>query len=81
MVTCDGAGASYDLIARLDTLTARPGYQVKPKSLCSERANPRTATIEAVISTAQMAICATSKTSRTVIRRPILAVDPAFTTS
>ena len=28
MVTCDGAGASYDLIARLDTLTARPGYQV-----------------------------------------------------
>jgi Transposase DDE domain group 1 len=28
MVTCDGAGASHDLIARLDTLAARPGYQV-----------------------------------------------------
>jgi hypothetical protein len=28
MVTCDGAGASHDLIARLDALAARPGYQV-----------------------------------------------------
>jgi hypothetical protein len=28
MVTCDGAGASHDLIARLDTLAGRPGYQV-----------------------------------------------------
>lgn len=28
MVTCDGAGASHDLIARLDDLAARPGYQV-----------------------------------------------------
>jgi len=28
MVTCDGAGASHDLLARLDTLAARPGYQV-----------------------------------------------------
>src|SRR5260370_18498692 len=28
MVTCDGAGASHDLIARLDKLAARPGYQV-----------------------------------------------------
>ena len=28
MVTCDGAWASHDLIARLDKLTARPGYQV-----------------------------------------------------
>jgi hypothetical protein len=28
MVTCDGAGASHDLITRLDTLAARPGYQV-----------------------------------------------------
>jgi Transposase DDE domain group 1 len=28
LVTCDGAGASHDLIARLDTLAARPGYQV-----------------------------------------------------
>jgi hypothetical protein len=28
MVTCDGAGASHDLIGRLDTLAARPGYQV-----------------------------------------------------
>jgi len=28
MVTCDGAGASHDLIARLDTLAARRGYQV-----------------------------------------------------
>jgi Transposase DDE domain group 1 len=27
MVTCDGAGASHDLIARLDKLAARPGYQ------------------------------------------------------
>ena len=28
MVTCDGAGASHDLIACLDKLAARPGYQV-----------------------------------------------------
>jgi Transposase DDE domain group 1 len=28
MVTCDGAGASHDLISRLDALAARPGYQV-----------------------------------------------------
>ena len=28
MVTCDGAGASHDLIARLDELAARRGYQV-----------------------------------------------------
>ena len=28
MVTADGAGASHDLITRLDKLAARPGYQV-----------------------------------------------------
>jgi len=28
MVTCDGAGASHGLIARLDTLAARPGYEL-----------------------------------------------------
>ncbi len=28
MVTCDGAGASHDLIARLDQLAARPGHQL-----------------------------------------------------
>jgi Transposase DDE domain group 1 len=28
MVTCDGAGASHDLIARLDALASRPGYQL-----------------------------------------------------
>jgi len=28
MITCDGAGASHDLIARLDELAARPGYQL-----------------------------------------------------
>jgi hypothetical protein len=28
MVTCDGAGASHDLIARLDTLASRPGHQL-----------------------------------------------------
>jgi hypothetical protein len=28
MVTCDGAGASHGLIARLDTLAARRGYQL-----------------------------------------------------
>jgi hypothetical protein len=28
MVTCDGAGASHGLIERLDTLAARPGYQL-----------------------------------------------------
>jgi hypothetical protein len=28
MVTCDGAGASHVLITRLDTLAARPGYQL-----------------------------------------------------
>jgi hypothetical protein len=28
MVTCDGAGASHDLIAHLDALASRPGYQL-----------------------------------------------------
>ena len=28
MVTCDGAGASHDLIERLDALASRPGYQL-----------------------------------------------------
>jgi len=28
MVTCDGAGASHGLIARLDQLASRPGYQL-----------------------------------------------------
>ena len=28
MVTCDGAGASHGLIARLDELAARPGHQL-----------------------------------------------------
>jgi hypothetical protein len=28
MVTCDGAGASHELITRLDALAARPGYQL-----------------------------------------------------
>jgi len=28
MITCDGAGASHDLIARLDKLASRPGCQV-----------------------------------------------------
>ncbi|MGH3399457.1 MAG: IS1380 family transposase, partial [Streptosporangiaceae bacterium] len=28
MITCDGAGASHGLVARLDKLAARPGYQV-----------------------------------------------------
>jgi hypothetical protein len=28
MVTCDGAGASHDLIARLDVLASRPGHQL-----------------------------------------------------
>lgn len=28
MVTCDGAGASHGLIARLEALAARPGYQL-----------------------------------------------------
>ena len=44
----------------------------KPKLLCSERISPRTATIEEVTSTAQIAICTTSNRSRTVIRRPTL---------
>ena len=28
MVTADGAGASHDLVTRLDKLAAGPGYQV-----------------------------------------------------
>jgi hypothetical protein len=28
MVTCDGAGASHDLVKELDRLTSRHGYQV-----------------------------------------------------
>ena len=53
----------------------------KPKFEFSERSNPRTATIDDVTRTAQMAICTTSSTSRTVSLRPILALDPALTIS
>ena len=28
MVTCDGAGASHELVSKLDQLASRPGYQV-----------------------------------------------------
>ena len=28
MITCDGAGASHDLVRHLDTLAARPGHQL-----------------------------------------------------
>src|SRR5260370_927806 len=52
----------------------------KPKWLCSERARPRTATIEEVTSTAQIAICTASNRSRTVTRRPLL-IDPDLTIS
>ena len=45
-----------------------------------ERSSPRTATSEEVTSTAQIAICTTSKMSRTEIRRPTTLVDPDFTT-
>src|SRR5260370_13882996 len=50
-----------------------------PKSACSERTSPRTATIDDVTSTAQIAICTTNSTSRAVIRRPTEPVDPALT--
>ena len=50
----------------------------KPKLLCSERASPRTATIEEVTSTAQIAICTPSNRSRTVIRRATLPLDPRY---
>jgi hypothetical protein len=53
----------------------------KPKSLRSERTSPRTATIEEVTSTAQIAICTTSNTSRSVMRRPGMPFDPDFTIS
>src|ERR1035438_1454188 len=46
-----------------------------------ERMSPRTATIDEVTSTAQIAIWTTSNTSRTVIRRPNAPVDPALTIS
>ena len=32
MVTCDGAGASHDLITRLDKLAARPGLGVSART-------------------------------------------------
>ena len=50
-----------------------------PKLLCNERSNPRTATIEEVTSTAQIAICNTSNRSRNVTRAPITPVDPDLT--
>ena len=51
----------------------------KPKSLLSDRASPRTATKEEVTSTAQIAICAPSSSSRTVTRRPMPPADPDLT--
>ncbi len=65
-------------MARL-TLTSIVLRGSNPKLPCSERASPRTATIEEVTSTAQIAICTTSKRSRTVIRRPAAPLDPALT--
>src|SRR5215510_12324477 len=53
----------------------------KPKLPCNERISPRTATIEEVTSTAQMAICATISTSRTVMRLPTLVMVPDLTIS
>ena len=50
----------------------------KPNLLCSERTSPLTATSEEVTRTAQIAIWATSSTSRSVTLRPILALDPAL---
>ena len=47
-----------------------------PRWLYSERAIPRIATIEAVTSTAQMAICTASNKSRTVSRRPGVDLEP-----
>ena len=41
-------------------------------------ASPRTATIDEVTSTAQIAICTTSNMSRTVIRRPASPIDPSL---
>ena len=41
----------------------------KPKLLCIDRASPRMATSDEVTSTAQIAICTTSSTSRSVSRR------------
>jgi hypothetical protein len=38
MVTSDGAGASHDLIARLDKLAGRPGYQLRPTAQAAMRA-------------------------------------------
>src|ERR1700728_3099047 len=53
----------------------------KPNRSCNERTNPRTATREDVTSTAQIAICTTSSTSRVLIFFPPLVLVPAFTTS
>ena len=53
----------------------------KPKSLSSERTNPRTATIDEVTSKAQMAICRATNISRKVRRRPSFVTEPDFTIS
>ena len=53
----------------------------KPKLLPSELRSPRTATIDDVTSTAQIAICTTSNMSRTVIRRRLDVLDPDLTIS
>ncbi len=47
-----------------------------PKLLWSERASPRTATSEEVMSTAQMAICAIRSRSRMVKRRIVESLMP-----
>jgi len=37
MVTCDGAGASHDLVKELDRLARRHGYQVLAATLSAHR--------------------------------------------
>ena len=49
--------------------TSRVLFGWKPKSRCCERIGPRTATIDEVTSTAQIAICTTSSESRTPNRQ------------
>lgn len=79
---CIAGTASAEEPAISKSVSARitfPGR--KPKSLSSERTNPRTATSEGVTNRAQMAICTATNASRKVIGRPNLATEPDFTIS
>src|SRR5579864_1434315 len=74
------ASSLYPAISKSVSTSVTPCGS-KPKLLCSERTNPRTATIDEVTSRAQIAICKLSSASRKVMRCRSFVSELDFTIS